>query len=157
MTANKISLAAYEPDIPQNVGAMMRLCAGLGTPLHLIEPFGFPWDIRKIKAVAMDYVDLITPTRHRSFECFMDNIGRRRVILLTTKATTHHHRFEYKSDDILLLGRESAGVPDNVHNLVSARVKIPLTPACRSFNIVTAGAIVLAEALRQTESFAPHE
>jgi tRNA (cytidine/uridine-2'-O-)-methyltransferase len=146
-------LAAYQPDIPQNTGALIRLCASLSVPLELIEPFGFIWDEKKIRVSAMDYYDLARVRRHASWEKFMDHFASNRIILLTTKATTNYQNFSFRPDDVLLLGRESAGVPESVHQEVSDRVKIPLNPVARSMNMGMAGAIVLAEALRQTEGF----
>lgn len=146
-----MDLAAYQPDIPQNTGALMRLCAGLGSRLHLIEPFGFAWDERKIRAAALDYYDHTDMIRHSSWEKFQENRGSQRIILLTTKAATPYIEFAFKPDDILLLGRESAGVPDDVHDAADSRVFIPMRPQVRSLNIVTAAAMVLGEALRQND------
>ncbi len=146
-------LASYQPDIAQNVGALMRLCAAFGTPLDLIEPFGFPWDEKKIRVSAMDYFDLVTLTRHNSWEKFVTTHATKRIVLLTTKATTSYTDFSFTPDDILLLGRESAGVPDDVHTAIPNRIKIPMNPAARSINMAMAGGIVLAEALRQIKGF----
>lgn len=146
-------LAAYQPDIPQNTGALIRLCASFGVPLELIEPFGFPWDEKKVRVSAMDYFDLVTLTRHTSWQKFQTHFSAQRVVLLSTKASVNYQEFEFRPDDVLLLGRESAGVPEDVHASVPARVKIPLNPAARSINMAMAGAVVLAEALRQTNSF----
>ena len=146
-------LAAYQPDIPQNTGALIRLCASFGVPLELIEPFGFPWDEKKVRVSAMDYFDLVKLTRHSSWQKFQDNFSAQRIVLLTTKASVNYTEFEFRPDDVLMLGRESAGVPDDVHAAVQGRVLIPLNPAARSINMAMAGAIVLAEALRQTNGF----
>ncbi len=146
-------LAAYQPDIPQNTGALIRLCASFGVPLELIEPFGFPWDEKKVRVSAMDYFDLVTLTRHSSWQKFQAHFAPQRVVLLSTKASVDYTEFEFRPDDVLLLGRESAGVPEDVHLSVPARVKIPLHPAARSINMAMAGGIVLAEALRQTNGF----
>lgn len=146
-------LAAYQPDIPQNTGALIRLCASFSTPLELIEPFGFLWDEKKIRISAMDYFDAARITRHSSWEKFKENMTGKRIILLSTKASIPYTDFNFQEDDILLLGRESAGVPDDVHQELAHRVKIPLNPHCRSINMAMAGAIVLAEALRQTKNF----
>jgi tRNA (cytidine/uridine-2'-O-)-methyltransferase len=146
-------LAAYQPDIPQNTGALIRLCASFGVQLELIEPFGFIWDEKKIRVSAMDYYDLVKLTRHSSWEKFQTHFKDQRIILLSTKGSVNYTEFQFRSDDILLLGRESAGVPEQVHNSVSARVKIPLNPEARSINMAMAGGIVLGEALRQTHSF----
>lgn len=146
-------LAAYQPDIPQNTGALIRLCASLSVPLELIEPFGFLWDEKKIRVSAMDYFDHAHITRHASWHKFSDRFATQRIVLLTTKAAIHYTDFAFCPDDVLLLGRESAGVPDEIHNAVTSRVKIPLNPAVRSVNMAMAGAIILAEALRQTSQF----
>lgn len=146
-------LAAYQPDIPQNTGALIRLCAGLNVPLDLIEPFGFIWDERKIRQSAMDYFDLVKITRHKSWDAFRDRFSENRVILLSTKAAISYTEFEFRTDDVLLLGRESAGVPDEIHTSLPDRVKIPMSPDARSLNMAMAGAIILAEGLRQTSTF----
>lgn len=146
-------LAAYQPDIPQNTGALIRLCASFGVPLELIEPFGFPWDEKKVRVSAMDYFDLVTLTRHSSWQKFQTNFAEQRIVLMTTKASVNYTEFEFRPDDVLLLGRESAGVPEDVHAAVQGRVLIPLNPAARSINMAMAGGIVLAEALRQTNGF----
>lgn len=147
-----MKLAAYQPDIPQNTGALIRLCAAFGVPLDLIEPFGFLWDERKIKVSAMDYYDLAKITRYTDWDKFTESAyaAGQRIVLLTTKSDLSYADFAFCHDDILLLGRESAGVPEDIHDAVPARVTIPLAAEARSFNVAMAGAIVLAEALRQT-------
>lgn len=151
-----IQLALYQPDIPQNVGAAMRLCACLGVPLHIIEPCGFPWDERKIKTAAMDYYDAASLTRHKSWDTFKGGTmihcapTASRIVLLTTKSDHSYTDFTFQDGDILMLGRESAGVPDDVHNAADARVTIAMAPGMRSLNVINAGAMVLGEALRQT-------
>ncbi|MCB1559406.1 MAG: tRNA (cytidine(34)-2'-O)-methyltransferase [Alphaproteobacteria bacterium] len=142
-------LAAYQPDIPQNTGALIRLCAGLNVPLELIEPFGFIWDERKIRSSAMDYFDLAKITRHKSWDEFRKTHESSRIILLSTKSACNYTDFEFQSNDILLLGRESAGVPDSIHNTLEHKVKIPMAANARSLNIAMAGAIILGEGLRQ--------
>lgn len=144
-----MNLAAYQPDIPQNVGALMRLAAGFDTQLDLIEPFGFPWDERKIKQSAMDYYDAVKMNRFKSWKEYAEFTKSRRIILLTTKGSTYYTDFKFQPNDILLLGRESSGVPDDVHNHAFERITIPMSPKIRSFNVAMSGAIVLAEALRQ--------
>lgn len=146
-------LAAYQPDIPQNTGALIRLCASFNVPLELIEPFGFPWDEKKVRVSAMDYFDLVKLTRHTSWQKFKEHFSKQRIILLTTKASVNYTTFEFRPDDVLLLGRESAGVPEDVHAAVDGRIIIPLNPDARSINMAMAGGIVLAEALRQTHGF----
>ncbi len=140
-------LALYEPDIPQNVGAMMRLCACLGVGLDIIEPCGFIWDEAKIRRAGMDYIDHLALTRHRDWAAFAPS-GR--VVLLTTKTTQSYLDFAFQPADVLMVGRESAGVPEAVHDAVAARVTIPMAGGCRSLNVATAAALVLGEALRQT-------
>lgn len=145
-----VRLAAYQPDIPQNTGALMRLCAGFDVSLDLIEPFGFLWDERKIRIAAMDYYDYVKIRRYPSWEKFLSDKGLGRLVLLTTGGVTPYIEYQFRSDDILLLGRESAGVPEEVHAAADARLTIPMRRGIRSFNVAMAGAIVLAEALRQT-------
>jgi len=146
-----ISLALFQPDMAPNAGAAMRLCAALGVSLHIIEPCGFPWDDRKIRRTGMDYVDQVDLTRHAAWDRFISAQALNRIVLLTTKADMVYTDFTFKADDIILAGRESAGVPDNVHNAAAARVIIPMQPGLRSLNVVNACAMVLGEALRQVK------
>ena len=154
-------LALYQPDIAQNVGSLIRLCACFNVSLDIIEPCGFPLDMRRIKQtfkqVAMDYSDHVEITRHVSWEAFLDyqqtQLPHSRICLLTTKGSEHHHLIEYQPDDILLCGRESAGVPEDVHARADLRVKIPMAAETRSLNIASAATIVLAEGLRQTNGW----
>ncbi len=143
------SLALYQPDIPQNVGAAMRLCACLGCPLDIIEPCGFPWDERRIRQSAMDYYEAASLTRHASWDKFLQ-AKQGRIVLLTTKAAVPYTDLAFQPGDILVAGRESAGVPEDVHNAADARIVIPMRPGLRSLNVVNACAMVLGEALRQT-------
>ncbi len=148
-----IHLALYQPDIPQNAGAAMRLCACLGAPLDIIEPCGFIWDDRKIRRAGMDYIDALDIQRHASWPAFIDSYqNRRRIILLTTKAQSAYTDFAFMPNDIILAGRESAGVPDDVHEAADERITIPMAPGMRSLNVVNAAAMVLGEALRQTNA-----
>lgn len=150
-----VSLALYQPDIPQNTGAAIRLCACLGIDLNIIEPCGFLWDDRKIKQSAMDYIDLLTVSRHPSWDNFYKGCyGKKRIILMTTKAATPYTDFEFSDNDILLAGRESAGVPEDVHQNADARVIIPMPKQARSLNVINSCAMILGEALRQTKGFA---
>ncbi|HEX4193447.1 MAG TPA: tRNA (cytidine(34)-2'-O)-methyltransferase [Stellaceae bacterium] len=142
-------LALYEPDIPQNTGAILRLCACLGIGADLIEPFGFVWADRHLKRAGMDYLDHVDLIRHRSWNAFQ-SVARGRLILLTTQGTMPYHRFGFAADDTLLFGRESAGVPKDVHEAADARVIIPMRPGLRSINVALAASMVLGEALRQT-------
>jgi tRNA (cytidine/uridine-2'-O-)-methyltransferase len=146
-----LSLALYQPDIPQNVGAAIRLCACLNVPLEIIEPCGFLWDPRKVRQSALDYYDRLQPTLHQSWGDFLDLYqGRRRIILLTTKASAPYCGFRFESGDILLAGRESVGAPEEVHQAASARITVPMAEGLRALNMVNACAMVLGEALRQT-------
>lgn len=153
-----LHIALYMPDIAQNVGSHIRLAACLGVPLHIIEPCGFAFDMRRIKQTAMDYTNHVDLRRHASWEAFLQyrqaQLPQSRLCLLTTKGSTLHHKVIYQEDDILLLGRESAGVPDEVHESVDMRVRIPMAGNVRSLNITTATTIVLSEALRQTGGWA---
>lgn len=143
-------LALYQPDIAPNTGTMMRLCACFGIGMDIIEPCGFALDDAKMKRAAMDYIDHLDLTRHASWDVFEKQIGARRLILLTTRASQPYTAFAFRSDDILLVGRESAGVPEDVHHRADARVVIPIHQPLRSLNVALSAAIVLSEALRQT-------
>ena len=145
-------LALFEPDIPQNTGALLRLAACFGIPVDLIEPCGFLLDDRRLKRAVLDYAPLCEITRHPSWAAFLAK--RRpssRLVLMTTSGTTPLHRFIFTAEDTILLGRESAGAPAAVHAAAAARVAIPLRPPARSLNVALAGAIAVFEALRQTE------
>ncbi len=143
-------LALYQPDIPQNTGAILRLCACLGVAVDLIEPFGFVWDDRHLKRAGMDYLDQVALTRHRSWDAFQTAPKAGRLILLTTRGTIAYQRFAFRADDTLLFGRESAGVPEAVHQAADARVAVPMRAGLRSINVAMTAAMVLGEALRQT-------
>ncbi len=147
-------LALFEPDIPQNVGAFIRLSACLAVPLDIIEPCGFPVDDKRIRRAAMDYYDLARIARHASWEAFRRDRTPGRLILLTTKATHSFPKVTFRGDDILLLGRESAGVPDDVHAAADLSLRIPLQKGARSLNVALAATMVLSEALRQTNGYA---
>jgi tRNA (cytidine/uridine-2'-O-)-methyltransferase len=146
-------LALYEPDIPQNLGAFIRLAACLATPLDIIEPCGFPVDDKRIRRAAMDYYDLAQLSRHSSWAAFRRDRPPGRLVLLTTSGATPLPQASFMSDDILLLGRESAGVPAEVHAAADLRVRVPLQNGARSLNVALAAAMVLSEALRQTSGF----
>ncbi len=139
-------LCLYQPDIPQNTGAAIRLAAGFGIPLDVVEPCGFPFDDAKMKRVAMDYGATAEIARHADWNSFQAQ-RKGRLVLLTTKAALPYHEFAFQPDDILMVGRESSGVPDEVHAAADARVVIPIKT--RSFNVIVAAGVVLAEALRQ--------
>jgi len=146
-----LRLALFEPDIPQNTGALLRLAACLGAEVDLIEPCGFLFDDRRLRRAALDYAARAAVRRHASWSAFLaERDPRSRLILLTTGGTIPLYRFAFAAGDTLLLGRESAGVPDFVHRAAFARILIPLQPGARSLNVALAGAIALGEALRQT-------
>jgi tRNA (cytidine/uridine-2'-O-)-methyltransferase len=147
-----MNIVLYQPDIPQNTGAFVRLCACLGLRLHIIEPCGFVLDDKKLARVAMDYAGQADITRHRNFAAFMDfknSTQAARLILLTTKAASSYTDCTYRAGDFLLLGRESSGVPQEVHEAAELRVTIPMQPGARSLNVVNAASMVAGEALRQ--------
>jgi tRNA (cytidine/uridine-2'-O-)-methyltransferase len=149
-----LRLALFEPDIPQNTGALLRLAACLGVEVDLIEPCGFLLDDRRVRRAALDYSAKLSIRRHASWESFLaDHDPRSRLVLMTTSGSVALHRFAFAAEDIILLGRESAGAPEAVHRAASARVVIPLHRPARSLNVALAGAIALAEALRQTGVF----
>ena len=148
-------LALFEPDIPQNTGALLRLAACFGVAVDLIEPMGFLFDDRRLRRAALDYAAHATVCRHPSWAAF--STGRdagSRLVLMTTSGAMPLHRFRFADRDTILLGRESAGVPDFVHAAADARIVIPLREGARSLNVAMAGAIALYEALRQTGAFA---
>ncbi|MGJ4912590.1 tRNA (cytidine(34)-2'-O)-methyltransferase [Bradyrhizobium sp. HKCCYLS2033] len=150
-----MQIALYQPDIPQNTGTILRLCACLGLAAHIIEPAGFPVSDRQFRRAGMDYLDQLNWRRHDSwsaFEAWRSGAGHR-LLLLTTRAATCYLEVSYRPDDILLLGRESAGVPDGVAAAADARLRIPLKPGLRSLNVAMAAAIATGEALRQTGQF----
>jgi tRNA (cytidine/uridine-2'-O-)-methyltransferase len=145
-------IALYEPDIPQNSGTILRLAACLGVEAHLIEPAGFPTSDRAFRRAGMDYLDQVTIVRHASFAAFEDWRGRMaaRLVLFTTRATVSYLEHAFRGDDVLLFGRESAGVPDAVHAAADARLLIPMRGGLRSLNVAVAAAMAVGEALRQT-------
>ena len=148
-------IALFQPNIPQNAGTILRLGACLSLPVDIIEPCGFPLSHASLKRAGMDYLDHVDMTRHADFAAFTQEArtAGRRIVLLTTRAATPHTRFAFHTDDTLLLGRESAGVPDEVHQIVDASVTIPMAAGMRSLNVAMAAAIVAGEALRQTQLF----
>ena len=149
-------LALYQPDIPQNTGTILRLCACLGVPVDIIGPTGFDMTDRALRRAGLDYLDHVNLTRHVSFDDF--DAARRaaaaRLILISAHGESAHFTHTFRTTDILLMGRESAGVPAPIHELADCRVTIPMRPGLRSLNIAVATAIVLGEALRQTGGFA---
>ncbi len=145
-------LALYQPDIPQNCGTLLRLAACLNLPVDIIEPCGFIWDDRRLRRAGMDYLADVDLARHPSWEAYRDQVSGR-LVLLTTKAERAYPAFAFRNDDNLLVGRESAGVPDEVHAAASERLRIPMRDGLRSINVALAASMVLGEALRQTCSF----
>ncbi len=152
-----MQVALYEPDIPQNTGTVLRLCACLGIPAHIIEPAGFPTTDRAFRRAGMDYLDAVTIVRHASWREFDEwrRRERHRLVLFTTAASLSYLDYGFATDDILLFGRESAGVPPEVHAAADARLVIPLRPGLRSLNIAVAAAMAAGEALRQTGGMRP--
>jgi len=142
-------IALYEPDIPQNTAAIIRTCACLGAKLEIIEPCGFLLSDKRFKRVVMDYMDLEQIEFYQSSEKFFEKKQNQRIVLMTTKGSISYTKFKFKSDDTILFGRESAGVPEKVHKLIKDRLKIPMNDKVRSLNIASSVAIVLAESLRQ--------
>jgi tRNA (cytidine/uridine-2'-O-)-methyltransferase len=145
-------IALYEPDIPQNTGTILRLCACLGIEAHIIEPAGFPVTDRAFRRAGMDYLDQVALTRHGSFAAFEEwrRHLRLSLILLTTAAERSYLDHAFSADQVLLFGRESAGVPEQVHRAADARLRVPMHPSMRSLNVAIAAAMVVGEALRQT-------
>ena len=148
-------IALYEPDIPQNAGTILRLGACLGIPVHFIGPAGFPASDRAFRRAGLDYLDLVSLVNHVSFATFEDwrRAEDRRLVLLTTRAEGSYADFGFRPDDVLMCGRESAGLPDHVHAAADARVRVPMRPELRSLNVAVSLAMVLGEALRQTKGF----
>ena len=142
-------IALYEPDIPQNTAAIIRTCVCLGAKLEIIEPCGFLLSDKRFKRVVMDYMDLEQIEFYQSSQKFFEKKQNQRIVLMTTKGSISYTKFKFKSDDTILFGRESAGVPEKVHKLIKDRLKIPMKDKVRSLNIASSVAIVLAESLRQ--------
>ena len=145
------NIALYEPDIPQNTAAIIRTCVCLGAKLEIIEPCGFHLSDKRFKRVVMDYMDLDTIKIHQSADKFFEAKKNHRVILMTTKASISYLKFKFDKNDTILFGRESAGVPESIHQSINDRLKIPMNENARSLNIASSVAIVLAESLRQTQ------
>ena len=145
-------LALFEPDIPQNTGALLRLGACLGVPVEIIEPCGFLLDDRRLRRAGMDYLDKVEMIRHSSWDAYRAALDGR-LVLLTTTGELRYTDFAYRDTDSLLVGRESAGAPAALHEAAAARVRIPLRAGLRSLNVALAAAMVLGEALRQTDRF----
>ena len=142
-------IALYKPDIPQNTAAIIRLGACLNLKIHIVEPCGFNLHDSRFKRVVMDYIGLGKIIRYQDYDDFLNKNKKERIILITTKAKKHYHKFKFKKDDILLFGRESAGVPNNLHKTIKDKIKIPMNKNTRSLNVAMSVAIISAEALRQ--------
>ena len=149
-----MKIALYQPDIPQNTGTILRTAACLGVGVDVIEPCGFIFSDKHLKRAGMDYLDFAQVERHSgwaAFQALRQAEEGRRLVLLTTKGAVPYTDFEYKEDDVLLLGSESSGVPEDVHAAVDARITIPMVEGARSLNVAISGAMVLGEALRQVD------
>jgi tRNA (cytidine/uridine-2'-O-)-methyltransferase len=155
MRIGPLGIALYEPDIPQNTGTVLRLAACLGLAAHIIEPAGFPVSDRAFRRAGMDYLDQVTLRRHASFADFAAWLAQTggRLVLFTTAGGTSYLDHAFRADDLLLFGRESAGVPQAVHQAAQARLVIPMKPGLRSLNVAMAAAMAVGEALRQTGGF----
>lgn len=142
-------VALFQPDIPGNVGAILRSCACFGVAVDLIEPLGFPWDDKRVRRAGMDYYDRVPITRHTDWNAFRAAIPGR-LVLLTARGSTPVDQVRFDPDDVILMGSESAGAPPHVHDAADLRVRIPMAPGLRSLNVSVAAAVTLFEALRQT-------
>ena len=150
---NMLRLALYQPDIPQNTGTILRLAACLGLGVDIIEPCGFPWSLASFRRAGMDYIEHADITRHLDWQAFRASLRERKLTLLTTKASTPYWAHEFIGEETILLGRESLGVPEEVHSSVDNRLLIPVRAETRSLNVALAAAMVLGEAVRQLEAF----
>jgi tRNA (cytidine/uridine-2'-O-)-methyltransferase len=148
----RLRLALFQPDRPHGLGMALRLGACLGVGIDVVEPCGFPLDDRRIRFGALDYVGRADWARHADLAAFRASLarGQRRLVLLSTRSALPYHHLACRADDVLMLGREGSGVPDEVHDLADVRVRVPMRQGLRSLNLVTAGALALGEALRQT-------
>ncbi len=142
-------IALYKPDIPQNTAAIIRLSACLNLKIHIIEPCGFDLHDARFKRVVMDYLGHSKIFRYEDYSKFCKMNKKKRIVLMTTKAEKHYHKFNFKKNDILLFGRESAGVPESLHKTIKDKVKVPINKKTRSLNVAMSVAIISAEALRQ--------
>ena len=148
-----MNIVLYKPDIPQNTAAIVRLSACLNLKIHIIEPCGFNLDDSRFKRVVMDYIKLSQIIRHSDFESFIKKNSKSRIILMTTKSKKFYHQFRFRKSDFLLFGRESAGVPDEIHKRIKNKLKVPLSGNARSLNVAMTVAIVASEALKQNNFF----
>ena len=142
-------IALYKPDIPQNTAAIIRLGACLNLKIHIIEPCGFNMHDSRFKRVVMDYMGMSRIFRYEDYDDFIKKNKDKRIVLMTTKAKKHYHKFKFKKNDMMLFGRESAGVPESLHKTIKNRIKVPMNKKTRSLNVAMSVAIISAEALRQ--------
>ena len=142
-------IALYKPDIPQNTAAIIRLSACLNLKIHIIEPCGFDLHDPRFKRVVMDYMGMSRIFRYEDYDDFLKKNKDKRIVLMTTKAKKHYHKFKFKKNDMMLFGKESAGVPENLHKTIKNRIKVPMNKKTRSLNVAMSVAIISAEALRQ--------
>ena len=142
-------IALYKPDIPQNTAAIIRLGACLNLKIHIIEPCGFNLHDARFKRVVMDHLGFSKITKYEDYDKFLSKNKRKRIVLMTTKAKKHYHKFNFKKNDILLFGRESAGVPESLHKTIKNKIKVPMNKKTRSLNVAMSVAIISSEALRQ--------
>ena len=142
-------IALYKPDIPQNTAAIIRLSACLNLKIHIIEPCGFDLHDARFKRVVMDYMGMSKIFRYEDYDDFLKKNKDKRIVLMTTKAKKHYHKFKFKKNDMMLFGRESAGVPESLHKTIKNRIKVPMNKKTRSLNVAMSVAIISAEALRQ--------
>ena len=142
-------IALYKPDIPQNTAAIIRLSACLNLKIHIIEPCGFDLHDARFKRVVMDYMGMSRIFRYEDYDDFLKKNKDKRIVLMTTKAKKHYHKFKFRKNDMMLFGRESAGVPENLHKTIKNRIKVPMNKKTRSLNVAMSVAIISAEALRQ--------
>ena len=142
-------IALYKPGIPQNTAAIIRLSACLNLKIHIIEPCGFDLHDPRFKRVVMDYMGMSRIFRYEDYDDFLKKNKNKRIVLMTTKAKKHYHKFKFKKNDMMLFGRESAGVPENLHKTLKNRIKVPMNKKTRSLNVAMSVAIITAEALRQ--------
>ena len=146
-------IALYKPDIPQNTAAIIRLGACLNLKIHIIEPCGFNLHDSRFKRVVMDYMSMSRIFRYEDYDDFLKKNKDKRIVLMTTKAKKHYHKFKFKKNDMMLFGRESAGVPESLHKTIKNKIKVPMNKKTRSLNVAMSVAIISAEALRQNKLF----
>ena len=142
-------IALYKPDIPQNTAAIIRLGACLNLKIHIIEPCGFNVHDSRFKRVVMDYMSMSRIFRYKDYDDFLKKNKKKRIVLMTTKAKKHYHKFKFKKNDMMLFGRESAGVPESLHKTIKNKIRVPMNKKTRSLNVAISVAIISAEALRQ--------